>query len=146
MKTLKRILCLVFALIMTFSCFSVATAADAPAQAADDEVTGFTQEDFLRVKGRKIFNQKGEEVQLKGVNIGAWLVREDWLNPDHIPEEILAERKYDGEMVYDTLEERFGREKSQELLNMFYDNWFTEWDLDNIKALGFNCVRVPLSS
>ena len=31
-----------------------------------------------------IVNQKGETVQLKGVNLGAWLVREDWLNPDDI--------------------------------------------------------------
>ncbi len=142
MKTFKRTLSLFLALLMAFSVCTVAFAAGETAENTE-EVTGFTQEDFLSVKGRKIFNQKGEEIQLKGVNIGAWLVREDWLNPDHIPKEVLAEKKYDGEMVYDKLEERFGREKSQELLNMFYDNWFTEWDLDNIKALGFNCVRVP---
>ncbi len=142
MKTFKRTLSLFLAFLMAFSVCTVAFATGEPA-AKNEEVTGFTQEDFLSVKGRKIFNQKGEEIQLKGVNIGAWLVREDWLNPDHIPAEVLAEKKYDGEMVYDKLEERFGREKSQELLNMFYDNWFTEWDLDNIKELGFNCVRVP---
>ncbi len=142
MKNLKRTLSIFLALLMAFSVCTVAFAEDEPAEKTE-EVTGFTAEDFLSVKGRKIFNQKGEEIQLKGVNIGAWLVREDWLNPDHIPAEVLAEKKYDGEMVYDKLEERFGREKSQELLNMFYDNWFTEWDLDNIKSLGFNCVRVP---
>ncbi len=142
MKTFKRTLSLFLALLMAFSVCTVAFAAGGTAENTE-EVTGFTEEDFLSVKGRKIFNQKGEEIQLKGVNIGAWLVREDWLNPDHIPAEVLAEKKYDGEMVYDKLEERFGREKSQELLNMFYDNWFTEWDLDNIKSLGFNCVRVP---
>ena len=43
-------------------------------------------------------------------------------------------------MIYDVLEKRFGREKAQELLNLFYDNWFTEWDLDNIKAMGFNWI------
>ena len=139
MKTLKKALCLVLCILMAMSTVVFAGAENEAA----DKTGPITQEDFLTVKGRKIVNQKGENVQLKGVNLGAWLVREDWLNPDHIPAEVLAEKKYDGEMVYDKLEERFGREKAQELLNMFYDNWITEWDLDNIKSLGFNCVRVP---
>ncbi len=139
MKTLKKALCLVLCLLMAMSSMIFAGAENEAA----DKTGPITQEDFLTVKGRKLVNQKGENVQLKGVNLGAWLVREDWLNPDHIPAEVLAEKKYDGEMVYDKLEERFGREKAQELLNMFYDNWITEWDLDNIKSLGFNCVRVP---
>ena len=62
------------------SCLMFASAEDN--QSA--EATGFTQEDFLTVKGRKIINRKGETVQLKGVNLGAWLVRENWLNPDDI--------------------------------------------------------------
>ena len=140
MKIFKRTLSLMLCLVMMLTAVPFVSAADV---AAADEVTGFTDEDFLTTKGRTIVNQRGEKVQLKGVNLGAWLVREDWLNPDHIPAEVLAEKKYDGEMVYDKLEERFGREKAQELLNMFYENWITEYDLDNIKAMGFNCVRVP---
>lgn len=169
MKTLKKILCAVLCVLMVTSTMMFAGAENETA----NEITGFTQEDFLTVKGRKIVNQKGENVQLKGVNLGAWLVRENWLNPDCIDveykskmteeqqkrywgtfyEDLTAEEKeifdpyykkdYDGEMVYDVLEKRFGREKAQELLNMFYDNWITEWDLDNIKSMGFNCVRVP---
>ena len=169
MKTLKKVLCAVLCVLMVMSSMVFATAEEA----TTDEVTGFTQEDFLTTKGRKIVNQKGETVQLKGVNLGAWLVRENWLNPDDIDveyksimteeqqkkywgtfyEDLTDEQKtifdpyykkdYDGEMIYDVLEKRFGREKAQELLNIFYDNWITEWDLDNIKAMGFNCVRVP---
>ena len=155
MKALKKILCAVLCVLMVFTSMVFATAEEETA----DEVTGFTQEDFLTTKGRKLVNQKGEKVQLKGVNLGAWLVREDWLNPDHIgvtdeeyakmspaDQAIYDQYKgkiYDGEMIYDVLEKRFGREKAQELLNLFYDGWITEWDLDNIKAMGFNCVRVP---
>ena len=155
MKALKKILCAVLCVLMVFTSMVFATAEEA----ATDEVTGFTQEDMLTVKGRRIVNQNGENVQLKGVNLGAWLVREDWLNPDHIgvtdkeyaemspaDQAIYDEYKgkiYDGEMIYDVLEKRFGREEAQELLNLFYDGWITEWDLDNIKAMGFNCVRVP---
>lgn len=170
MKTLKKFLCAVLCVLMVTSTMVFAGAEN---EATAAETTGFTQEDFLRVKGRNIVNQKGEKVQLKGVNLGAWLVRENWLNPDDIDVEYKSKmteeeqanywgtfyedltddqrkvfdpyygKKYDGEMIYDVLEERFGVEQAQELLNIFYDNWITEWDLDNIKAMGFNCVRVP---
>lgn len=141
MKSFRKAMALVLAVLMMFSVTTTAFAAENTD--AKDEVTGFTQEDMLETKGTSIVNQKGKKIQLKGANLGAWLVREDWLNPDHIPAEVLANKKYDGEMVYDKLEERFGREKAHELITMFYENWITEWDLDNIKSLGFNCVRVP---
>ena len=130
----KKILSLFLAILMIFSTSAFAFAAD-----TTELVTGFTDEDFLKVRGRKMYNAKGEEVVLRGVNLGAWLVREDWLCPDEVP----AGTQYDGEYIYDTLEERFGREKAQELLETYYENWITEWDLDNIKSMGFNCVRVP---
>ena len=78
MKALKKILCAVLCVLMVFTSMVFATAEEE----TTDEVTGFTQEDFLTTKGRKLVNQKGEKVQLKGVNLGAWLVRENWLNPD----------------------------------------------------------------
>ena len=49
--------------------------------AAADLDTSFTQEDFLVTKGNKIYNQKGEEVVLRGINLGSWLIQEDWLSP-----------------------------------------------------------------
>ena len=171
MKIMKKALCLMLSLLMVFS--SVVFAGAENEAMAADAVTGFTDEDFIVVKGRKLYNKKGEHIQLKGVNLGAWLVRENWLNPDDVDVEYKSKmteeeqkrywgtfyedlteeqkaifdpyygKKYDGEMIYDVLEKRFGREKAQELLNIFYDNWITEWDLDNIKSMGFNCVRVP---
>ena len=171
MKFMKKALCIVLSLLMVLSTV-VFAGAENETKAADD-VTGFTDEDYIVVKGRKLYNKKGEHIQLKGVNLGAWLVRENWLNPDDIDVEYKSKmteeqqknywgtfyedlteeqreifdpyygKKYDGEMIYDVLEKRFGREKAQELLNIFYDNWITEWDLDNIKSKGFNCVRVP---
>ena len=171
MKFMKKVLCVIMSVLMIGSTMIFA-GAENETKAADN-VTGFTDEDYLVVKGRKMYNKKGEHIQLKGVNLGAWLVRENWLNPDDVDVEYKSKmteeeqkrywgtfyedlteeqkaifdpyygKKYDGEMIYDVLEKRFGREKAQELLNIFYDNWITEWDLDNIKSMGFNCVRVP---
>ena len=97
--------------------------------------TAISKDDFLVTKGNKIYNKKGEEVVLHGINLGSWLIQEDWLSPF---EE--AEDHYD---MLETLIGRFGVERAYELLNTYQDNWITERDLDKIAALGFNCVRVP---
>lgn len=136
-KTFKKLLSLVLCVLMVYSVCGFAFAQSENSDA--EEVTGFTQEDFLTVKGRKIFNAKGQEVVLHGVNLGGWLIREDWLCPDHIPEGIT----YDNMYIIDTLTERFGQEKAYELLEIYQENWITEYDFDLIKDMGFNCVRVP---
>ena len=95
----------------------------------------FDANDFLSAQGRYLVNRRNEKIQLKGVNLGAWMIWEDWLNP--------YEEASDHYEVLTTLTERFGEEKAYELMNIYMDNFITEWDLDNIKSMGFNCVRVP---
>ena len=124
----KRIISLALAVITVFSVFSVGFA-------GGDEITGFTAEDFLSTKGQDIVNRKGEKIQLKGVNLGAWMIWEGWLCP--------YEDDLDHYTVLEVLTERFGEEKAYELFNTYMDNWITEYDLDEIKKMGFNCVRVP---
>ncbi len=131
MKTPRRIIALLLALAAVLSCVCFAGAADTQ----EDTVTGFTDEDFLTAKGQKIVNQLGEKVQLKGVNLGAWMIWEDWLCP--------YEGSLDHYTVLTELEDRFGRDGAYELFNTYMDNWITEYDLDEIKRLGFNAVRVP---
>ena len=164
MKIMKKALCILLSLLMVFSTMVFAGAENEAAAVADDGVTGFTDDDFIVVKGRKLYNKKGEHIQLKGVNLGAWLVRENWLNPDDVDVEYKSKmteeqqknywgtfyedltedqkeifdpyygKEYDGEMVYDVLEKRFGREKAQELLDIFYDNWITERNTNTVEA------------
>lgn len=136
MKIFKKSLCVLLSIIMVFS--TVIFVGAEPAK-TNDEITGFTDEDFISVKGRKLYNKKGEEIQLKGVNLGGWLIHEDWLCPDQLTDDYV----YDNETILNILEERFGREKAQALINQYQENWITEYDLDVIKDRGFNCVRVP---
>lgn len=131
MKTTRRIIALLLTLATLLSCVCFAGATDTQ----EDNVKGFTDEDFLTTKGQKIVNQNGEEVQLKGVNLGAWMIWEDWLCP--------YEGSLDHYTVLTELENRFGREGAYELFNTYMDNWITEYDLDEIKSMGFNAVRVP---
>lgn len=142
MKTVfKKSLSLFLAVLMVFSVGSFALAEDAAPENGNNS-SAFTEADFLTTKGMKVYNQKGKEVKLKGVNLGSWLIWEDWLTPyDGV------EKNKDGVtdhmQVVDKLTERFGVQKAYELMNTYMDNWITEYDLDQIKALGFNSVRVP---
>lgn len=128
MKAAKILVSLVLAIATAFSvcCFAFAQ---------PKETAGFTAEDFLTTKGQHIVNQNGEKVQLKGVNLGAWMIWEGWLCP--------YEDDLDHYTVLEELTKRFGEEKAYELINTYMDNWITEYDLDEIKNMGFNCVRVP---
>ena len=133
-KTLKKTLSLLLAALMLFSVCSVSFAVGEE-DTTTESVTGFTEKDFLTTKGTKIVNAEGKQVTLKGVNLGSWLIIEDWLSP--------YEEATDNLNIFDTLTERFGEEKAYELMNIYQDNWITEYDLDEIKSMGFNCVRVP---
>lgn len=132
MKITRKIISLILAAVSVFSLCSPAFAQEnEPAEA----VTGFTAEDFLATKGQNIVNQNGKKIQLKGVNLGAWMIWEGWLCP--------YEDDLDHYTVLEVLTERFGEEAAYELVNTYMDNWITEYDLDQIKEMGFNCVRVP---
>ena len=115
--------------------FALSCPAFAAGETADETVTGFTADDFLTTKGQDIVNRKGEKVRLKGVNLGAWMIFEGWLCP--------YEDDLDHYTLLEKLTERFGEDKTYELFNTYMDNWITEYDLDEIKKMGFNCVRVP---
>ncbi len=128
---MKRFVSLFLAVL---TAFSVCSAAFAQGETADT-ATGFTTEDFLETDGQNIVNQKGEKVLLKGVNLGAWMIWEDWLCP--------YENSLDHYTALEILTDRFGQDKAYELMNTYMDNWITEYDLDEIKKMGFNAVRVP---
>ena len=133
MKYVKKFTALILMSVLLFYCFSFAgfSATDS----AVKKSAGFTESDFLHTEGKYLVNENGEKVVLKGVNLGAWLIFEDWLCP--------YEEVSDNYEVITVLEERFGTQKAYELLNTYYDNTVTEYDLDCIKEMGFNCVRIP---
>ncbi len=93
---------------------------------------------LLSVKNGKIVMENDEEIVLKGVNLGNWLLWETWMG--FVPE-------YSEDWAhFDTLEvliDRFGEEKTAGIEKAFIDNFVTEEDIAQIEKLGFNCVRVP---
>lgn len=103
-----------------------------------DEITN---SDFLKANGTSLRNQSGNgnRILLRGVNVGGWFVQELWMCPTK-ETRIVKDQK----TIESTLVQRFGEEKANELLNVYYDNFWTAQDFDNCQQMGLNCLRLPI--
>lgn len=91
---------------------------------------------MLHTEGTQIVNAQGETVLLRGVNMGGWLVQEAWMSLTNAPSQMES---------FAVLDERFGREERERLFAVYEDNYLSESDFDNIRALGLNVVRLPFA-
>ena len=92
---------------------------------------------FLHISGKSIVDSTGHQVILRGVNLGGWLVTEDWMCG------ITDTTDSGGRSARKTLESIYPDSMVTRLFNTWEDNWITASDIDTIKSLGFNFMRVP---
>lgn len=105
---------------------------------AGAEGPALTEQDFLTARGNRLLNRKEEQVLLRGVNLGGWLLQESWFTPVNKPDKGWGE--WDTREV---LEDRFGEARALALFDIYQDNWIRSQDLDIIQSMGMNCVRLP---
>jgi len=92
----------------------------------------------LRTDGSKWVNASGNQVILKGTNLGNWLVQEFWMMDQG------GNGVFDQCTLENKLTERFGYSEKERLIKLFRDSWMTERDWDQIQTFGFNIVRIPI--
>lgn len=125
----KKTISVLLALWCTLSCFTLLSAAVTAFEPVGDN-------DFLHTEGERIVNESGETVVLRGTNFGGWGIMEDWFCPYTSPA---------GEdVMFETLTERFGLEKTHALMQRYRENWITETDYRNVAELGMNVIRLPI--
>lgn len=93
---------------------------------------------MLHVEEGRIVNGSGEEVLLRGVNLGGWLIQESWMCPVNGEDRAWANLD-----TLNLLESRFSEEEVQRLLDTYQDNWIRSEDIREIAGLGCNVIRVP---
>lgn len=100
---------------------------------------------YVHTSGTNIVDGSGKKILLRGTNIGGWLVTENWMTgmDDASDNANTSHDNSVGRFAKETLEKRFGEDKALALMNVWYDNFFTTQDLDNIKNMGMNVIRVP---
>jgi aryl-phospho-beta-D-glucosidase BglC (GH1 family) len=91
---------------------------------------------YLKVKDKNIVDENNRIINLKGVNLGGWLLIEGYiLGIPNFPEKIIRKK----------IEEKIGKEKSDIFFEKYRKYFIQEKDIKIIKNLGFNCVRVPFN-
>jgi aryl-phospho-beta-D-glucosidase BglC (GH1 family) len=94
---------------------------------------------FLKANGRNIRNGhgNGDIIQLHGANLGSWLLMEGWMSP------MDSGSSPDCYSAISELDSRFGVTAEQSLIRTYQYNWIVTNDLDKVRALGMNLIRVP---
>jgi aryl-phospho-beta-D-glucosidase BglC (GH1 family) len=93
---------------------------------------------MLHTNGRSIVNANGTTVVLQGMNLGGYMVMEPWMCPcdsGGLP---------DSHSIISELDSRFGVAEEQTIIRDYEQDWITTQDFANLKAAGFNAVRVPV--
>jgi glucan 1,3-beta-glucosidase len=93
---------------------------------------------MLHTQGTQWVKADGSPIQLKGVNLGNWLLLEFWMmgyaDGARINDQCTLQAVFD---------KRFGSRERERLMNVFRDNWMTSRDWDLIPQFGLNLVRIP---
>jgi len=94
------------------------------------------QQGFLKADGKKITDEKGKNVLLRGMGLGGWMLQEGYML--HVNKD---SRQY---RIRERLEELMGAAETNE----FYDTWLAnntrKIDVDSMRRWGFNSVRLPM--
>ena len=98
-------------------------------------VTGLPQ---LQTQGTLWVNSDGTRVTLKGINLGNWLLQEFWMMNQSSNTEATDQCRLEA-----VLDERFGFDERERLMDLFRDNWIRERDWDIMQSFGFNVIRLP---
>jgi len=101
----------------------------------NDEGEISINENFLKVSGNQIINQKGDTVYLRGFGLGGMLHLENFIDGYPANEEAMRQG----------LLKVLGEEKYKLFFREFYKNYFTEADAEFIQSLGLNLVRIPVN-
>ncbi len=96
-----------------------------------------TSQVFLKTQGLKIVNQKGENVYLKGLGLGGWMLQEGYM---------LKTADFAGPQfkIKEKIAEVAGEDGKNEFYKAYLKNGITKKDIDSLAKWGFNSIRLPM--
>ncbi|SEB00280.1 Carbohydrate binding module (family 6) [Pedobacter hartonius] len=90
----------------------------------------------LHAEGTKIVNAKGENVILRGMGLGGWMLQEGYM--------LKINKESQQYRIRERIEDLVGPEKTAEFYDLWLKNHTRKTDIDSLKAWGFNSVRLPM--
>ena len=91
----------------------------------------------LKTQGKKIVNENGTEVILKGMGLGGWMLQEGYM----MQSSDVADTQHE---FRNKLIALMGESKTNEFYNAWLENHVTKKDIDSLAKWGFNSVRLPM--
>lgn len=95
------------------------------------------QSRFVHANGSDLVDGAGKPLLLRGINLGNWFEPEGYMF--HLDGGPQSPRE-----IEDLTKELIGPEKSAAFWRQWRDTYIAEADIDRLKAMGFNSVRVPI--
>ena len=95
------------------------------------------QNGFLKANGKRILDQQGRPIILRGMGLGGWMLQEGYM---------LETGDFAGPQnkIRATIEALIGAENTETFYATWLDNYCTRADVDSMKAWGFNSIRLQM--
>ncbi len=91
----------------------------------------------LKRSGQKIVDQNGQEVILRGMGLGGWMLQEPYM----MEMSGIASAQW---QIKSKIQDLIGPANTLAFYNAWYANHFTKSDVDSLASWGFNSVRLPM--
>jgi endoglucanase len=91
---------------------------------------------FLKTDGQRIANGQGDNVLLRGIGLGGWMLQEGYML--HLNKEGQQYR------IKQRIASLIGEQETQAFYTAWLSNHTTRSDIDSLHAWGFNSVRLPM--
>ncbi|MFL9845107.1 carbohydrate-binding protein [Flavobacterium rhizosphaerae] len=92
---------------------------------------------FLHQDGQNIVDGNGNNVLLRGLGLGGWMVQEGYM----LQTDGFAGSQHE---IRAKIKGLIGAENTEAFYQAYRDNGITKRDIDSLKAWGFNSVRLPM--
>ncbi len=92
---------------------------------------------FLKAEGKKIVNEAGDNVILRGMGLGGWMLQEGYM----LQTASFANAQH---KIEERITNIIGRDAKEEFYQAWRNNHVTKEDIDSLKSWGFNSVRLPM--
>jgi aryl-phospho-beta-D-glucosidase BglC (GH1 family) len=91
---------------------------------------------FLHRVDKKIYDGSGQEILLKGIGLGGWLVQEGYM----LHTSNFADAQWEIKAKISSL---IGETNTETFYQTYRDNYVRKADIDSLKKWGFNSIRLP---
>ena len=100
-------------------------------------ILNFSWSQGLKTSGKKIVDKQGNEILLRGMGPGGWLVMEGYMNQSAG----IAGPQHE---IKNKLIDLMGKDNTETFFKEWRKNHFTKRDVDSLAAWGFNSIRIPM--